>query len=239
MEKANENLTKHFEKSQLQTKDKLVNFPRFVNRRDLATFLNRYEIFKHVLNVHGAIVECGVNLGGGLFSWLHFSSILEPYNSSRYIIGFDTFDGFKSVNDKDEKGIYCDEERFEEFTSKQSYDEIVKSIEIQNKNRPLSQLQKLSVVKGDATKTIPQYLEDNPHLLIALLHMDFDIHGPTKTALEHFLPRMPKGAVIAFDELNAHEGPGETIAFLEAIDIKKYRLCRNNFDSFLCYLVIE
>ena len=77
------------------------------------------------------------------------------------------------------------------------------------------------------------------HLLIALLHIDFDIHGPTKIALEQFLPRMPRGSVIAFDDLSAHEGPGETVAFLEVMEIKKYRLCRNNFDSFLCYLVIE
>ena len=37
-------------------------------------------------------------------------------------------------------------------------------------------------------------IEDNPHLLIALLHIDFDIHGPTKVAIEKILPRMPKGA---------------------------------------------
>ena len=231
-------LSTTFEKSKLQVKDKLINFPRFVNRRHIATFLNRYEIFKQIVNVHGAVVECGVNLGAGLFSWLHFSSILEPYNSSRYIVGFDTFEGFQSVNTHDEKGIYA-EDRWEKFTSKQSYDEIVLSIETQNENRPLSQLQKLSTFKGDATQTIPQFLKDNPHILVALLHIDFDIHGPTKVALEHFLPRMPKGAIIAFDDLNAHEGPGETVAFLESMDIKKYRLHRNNFDSFLCYLVIE
>ena len=87
--------------------------------------------------------------------------------------------------------------------------------------------------------TIPNYIDDNPHLLIALLHIDFDIHAPTKVALESFLPRMPKGAVIAFDDLNAHDGPGETVGFLEALDIKKYKLCRNSFDSYLSYIVIE
>ena len=34
-----------------------------------------------------------------------FSSILEPYNSSRLIIGFDTFDGFISDNENDDFGI--------------------------------------------------------------------------------------------------------------------------------------
>lgn len=238
MKNFNEKLVETFESSNLATEDKLINFPRFVNRRDVATFLNRYEIFKKVVNVHGAIVECGVNLGAGLFSWLHFSSILEPYNSSRYIVGFDTFNGFQSLNENDEKGIYL-EDRWKEFSSKQSYNEILDSIETQTENRPLSHLDKLSVVKGDATETIPSYMIDNPHLLVALLHIDFDIHEPTKIALENIVPRMPRGSIIAFDDLSAHEGPGETIAFLESMDLKKYKLCRNNFDSFLCYLVIE
>ena len=235
----NTKLENVFKNSPLPIKDKIINFPRFSNRRDIATFLNRYEIFKQILNIHGSIIECGVNLGAGLFSWFHFSSILEPYNSSRYIVGFDTFEGFQSVSEKDQGGIYTEHERFEEFTRKQSYEDIMKSCEVQNENRPLNFLNKLSLVQGDAIETIPKYLNDNPHLLVALLHIDFDIHGPTKVALEHILPRMPKGAVIAFDELNAHEGPGETVAFLEAMDIKNYSLCRNSFDSYLCYLILE
>ena len=72
-----------------------------------------------------------------------------------------------------------------------------------------------------------------------MLHIDFDIHQPTKVALQSFLPRMAKGSIIAFDELNAHKAPGETIGFLEALDIKKYTIHRNSFDSFLSYIVIE
>ena len=57
MDNFNDKLAADFEKSQLQVKDKLINFSRFVNRRDVATFLNRYEIFKQIVNVHGAVVE--------------------------------------------------------------------------------------------------------------------------------------------------------------------------------------
>ena len=35
-----------------------------------------------------------------------------------------------------------------------------------------------------------------------MLYLDFDLYAPTKAALETFLPRMPKGAILAFDELN-------------------------------------
>jgi hypothetical protein len=36
---------------------------------------------------------------------------------------------------------------------------------------------------------------------VSLLYLDFDIYEPTAVALEHFLPRMPKGSIVAFDEL--------------------------------------
>ena len=53
-----------------------------------------------------------------------------------------------------------------------------------------------------------------------MLYLDFDIYEPTLTALENFLPRMPKGSVIAFDELNNPDWPGETMAFLESMKRK-------------------
>ena len=50
---------------------------------------------------------------------------------------------------------------------------------------------------------------------------------------------MSKGSIIAFDELNAHGAPGETLAFLESLEIKKFKLNRNAFDSYISYIVIE
>jgi hypothetical protein len=41
--------------------------------------------------------------GGGVFSWAHFTEIFEPYNHLRSVIGFDTFEGFPSVNEIDLK----------------------------------------------------------------------------------------------------------------------------------------
>ena len=231
-------LADNFRSSELILEKKLENFPAYVHRRDMAMLLNRYEIFKKILKIHGSVIECGVNLGAGLFSWLHFSSILEPYNTSRFIYGFDTFDGFKSVDEKDSKGIYMESERFESFRKRQSEEEINNSINVQNQQRPLSEFRKISVIKGDAVKTIPDFIKNNDHIVVALLHLDFDIYKPSKVALENFLPRMPKGSVIALDGTNAPDGPGEAIALLESIKINNVKIKRNIFDSFLCYLEI-
>jgi len=233
-------ISKNFNDNKLSTEMKLKNFPRFVDRRDVAKFLNRYEIFKKQLNIHGSVVECGVNLGAGVFSWLHFSSILEPYNSSRHIYGFDTFDGFKSLdNKKDSGGVYLNQNFQKKFSNTLKKDNILESTKIHNQNRPLNHLSKVSMIKGDMTKTFPHFLKKNPHLIISLLHIDLDIYEPTKIVLELMKPRLVKGCVIAFDDLNAKEGPGETLALLETFGLNKYKLVRNEFDSYLSYLIID
>ena len=86
-----------FEASPLSIKDRLAAFPRHVRRQDVARFIARTRLFEEILEVNGSIVECGVFSGAGVFSWLHLSSIFEPYNYTRRIIGFDTFDGFRAA----------------------------------------------------------------------------------------------------------------------------------------------
>ncbi len=231
-------LADSYRASVLSEQDKFDTFSRFTRRQVVANFLNRYEIFKKVVGIQGSVIEGGVNLGQGLFSWLHFSAILEPYNHNRRIIGFDSFQGFVSVSDEDSGGLYEDNERWESFRSKQSYDELTLSVIAQEMNRPLNHIPKLEVVAGDACQTIPEYFENNKHCLVALMHLDFDVYPPTQVALEVIVPRMPKGAVIAFDEVNDPNAPGETLALLEELALREIKLERLPFDSNLCFCVL-
>ena len=64
-------------------------------------------------------------------------------------------------------------------------------------------------------------------------------HDKTKVALENIVPRMPKGAIIGFDEINMKAWPGETEAVLETLGIKNLRIKRSSFSSVSCYAVIE
>jgi hypothetical protein len=68
-------------------------------------------------------------------------------------------------------------------------------------------------------ETIPIYVKENPHLIIAMLYLDFDLYEPTKVALENFLPLVPKGGIVAFDEVNSKKWAGETIALKEVLNI--------------------
>ena len=226
---------KEFIKSKSTLDQKLNNFPKFVRRQIIARFLCQYHIFQKQMDIKGSVVECGVNLGGGIFSWAHFSSILEPYNYHRKIIGFDTFSGFASLDKKDGKKPKKKESFF-----RTSYDvekELLNLIKVFDKNRYLNNKQKIELIKGDANKTIPEYLKKNPELLVSLLFLDFDVYQPTITALEYFLPRMSKGSIIAFDQLNNPDWPGETLAYLEKQQLKKYKLETLSFEPNISFLI--
>lgn len=93
------------------------------------------------------------------------------------------------------------------------------------------------MIKGDATQTIPEFLKNNKHIIVSLLYLDLDIYEPTKIALKEFLPKMAKGSIIAFDELNFKSFPGETIAALEELGTK-YKF-KNLLNSHINYCVIE
>ncbi|MDT3674970.1 TylF/MycF/NovP-related O-methyltransferase [Microcystis wesenbergii] len=233
-----DDLARTFEVSGLPITQRLSTFPRHVRRQDIARFLTRWEIFKLSLQANGSIVECGVFGGGGLMSWYHFSAISEPYNHTRKVIGFDTFEGFPSLHEKDIKT--GDSEHLKEGgfkTSDRIINELQSLVDIHDKNRPLGHIAKIELVAGDACQTIPQYVRNNPHLLISLLYLDFDIYEPTKVAIEYLYPRVVKGGIIAFDELNCAEFPGETTALLESLEMVK--LCRFPYDPYISYFVKE
>lgn len=202
--------------------DRLEHFTKYIRRQKLARFLVQTDLFRRTLPVKGSIVECGVHHGGGVMAWAKLSATLEPYNYRRTVVGFDTFEGFPTVHAKDGTAGNVAEGNFAE-----PYDileELQSCVREFDDNRFLAQIPKVDLVKGDANVTIPQYLERNPHLLVSLLYLDFDIYEPTVTALRHFLPRMPKGAIVAFDEVHNANWPGETRALLEQFRLGEHRL---------------
>jgi len=217
--------------------EKISNFTKYIRTQDLRNFVGRYEILKKTINIPGSIVECGVLHGGGLMTFAQLSSLLEPRNHTRKIIGFDTFKGFPGLS-KGDKGSKSDFAK-EGGLAVDSYEDIKKSISLFESNKLIEHIPQVELVKGDATKTIPKFVDENPHLVVSVLYLDFDIYEPTKVAIEQFVPRMPKGSMIVFDELNAKYWPGETKALLDNLNINKFKLERFDFDAYRSYAVIE
>lgn len=86
---------------------------------------------------------------------------------------------------------------------------------------------------------MPKYLIDNPHTIVSLLHLDFDIYAPTKVAIDVFFKRMSKGSILVFDELNCPKWPGETQAVVEALGIRGLRIQRFPFEPYISFAVLD
>lgn len=233
-----ERINAFFEQDGGSILNKVDAFPKYATRQSIAKFLTKYELFKQILNVNGSIVEAGVLHGGGTLAWAKLSSILEPTNHTRKVIGFDTFEGFPSVDEKDFKGTDSSLIKVGELQGS-TYESVTEAVSIYNENRPLSHISKVELVKGDIAETAPNYLDENPHLVVSMIYLDVDLYEPTKVMLETFVPKMPKGGIIVFDELNAKMFPGETVAVDEVLGIKNLSIKRFPFDSYVSYAVLD
>ncbi len=222
-----------FEQCTDPTEVKLENFPKYVRRVHLKRFLSLYEIFKLILPVKGSIVECGVFRGFGFMSWAKLSTILEPENLTRRIYGFDSFSGFPSIGDRDANSVA--NPRLGELASN-SKDELEALVEEYDKDRFLGHMPKAHLYGGDACETIPKFIAENPHLMVSMLFLDFDLYEPTKVAIQNFLPRMPKGSILAFDELDNPIWPGETLALLDTIGINNVAVQRLPWDPYIGFI---
>jgi hypothetical protein len=231
-------LNAYYARSQGTDVDKLRTFTKHVPVAEIGRFVAKNEIFRQTLGVQGSVVECGVFRGGGLMTWATLSAIYEPLNHLRRIIGFDSFAGFVSLDKRDDTGG-LNPHAIEGGLLADSLDDLKECARIFDIYRPLGHIPKIELVKGDALETIPEYLQQNGHLVVALLYLDFDLYQPTRCAIEQFLPRMPKGAIIAFDQLNQRHWPGETRALVDTIGIRSLRLQRLTYQPQICYAVLE
>lgn len=194
-------------------------FPNFTTTNLIRKLLVRYELYKKTLNVHGDIFECGVGYGPGFFSWLHLKDIFEPYNHLRKIIGFDTFDGFEKIVEKDLSSLN-NEELTKNGLKADVYSKLTDLLEFKSKLYPNSHIKQNFLIKGNVQDTLDDYLKNNKHTLVSLLFLDFDLYEPTIYTLERVVPLMSKGSIIAFDQINHDFWPGESIAVKEFFKAK-------------------
>ncbi len=229
-------LARIFTSSDDDIETRLANFPRYARRMHMARLLSLYEIFKLCLPNEGSIAECGVFRGFFLMTWAHLSAILEANNINRRIYGFDSFTGFPSVSEADSPastGVSPGQ------LASNSAEELTALIELYDRDRFLGHIDKVSLISGDVTETIPAFLADNQHLVVSLLFLDLDLYEPTRIALKHFLPRMHRGSVIAFDELDRKGWPGETLAAMAEMDFGRRKFQRNVWDMHISFAVLD
>jgi len=225
-----------FQACPIPKSEMLQNLGLFINRQDLTRILFMNDLYKKALDVHGIVVEFGVRWGQNLALFESFRGIYEPFNHNRKIVGFDTFDGFPAVHEKDGNRDFISEGA---FSVTKGYKEYLNQIlEYHEKESPISHIKKFALVEGDATEEINKYLDANPQTIIALAYFDFDLYEPTKKCLEAIKPFLTKGSILGFDELNTPDFPGETVALKEVFGLDKFKIARSPYSSRQSYIEI-
>jgi hypothetical protein len=226
-----------FNANPIPSGEQLNNLGLFVKRQELTKTVFLTDLYRKFLPVHGVIMEFGVRWGQNLVTLTNLRGMMEPYNYSRKIIGFDTFAGFPSVHSLDgnhsiiQKGAFSVTDGYENYLSEVlSYHE---------KESPLPHIKKHELVKGDASVELEAYLKRHPETIVAFAYFDFDIYEPTKRCLELLKPHLTKGSVIGFDEVLDLQFPGETIALKEALGLNNVSVQRMSYGGIQSYVILD
>ena len=215
----------------------LSNLGLFLNSKNLARILFMHHLYTQIIDIPGIVIEFGTRWGQNLSLFSAMRGIYDTFHRHRKIIGFDTFEGFPSIHEKDGTSTLMKQGKLAVPANYADY--LRNIIDCQEKDNPLSHIKKYEVIQGDAVIQFEKYLKNHPETIIALAYFDFDIYGPTKRCLELVRPRLVKGSVLGFDELNDPDSPGETVALAEVFSLNNIKLRRFRYTSRVSYFVVE
>jgi len=236
-EEARNNFVNVFKECPIPEDQILSNLGLFLSSKNLSRILFLDHLYKQVIDTQGVVFDLGTRWGQNMSVFTALRGIYEPFNRHRKIVGFDTFSGFPEVTREDGNSDLMSTGN---VSVTDDYDEYLKDvINCQEKDNPLSHIKKNDVIKGDAVDSVEKYLKDNPETIVSLAYFDFDIYKPTKKCLELIKDRIFVGSVLAFDELNDHDSPGETTALMEVFGLNNIKLKRYRYNSRTSYFIVE
>lgn len=212
-----------------------IHLPTFLSAPALARLLWLDTVYQKSLNVPGCLVEFGSQWGASLNTFLLLKQIHEPWNASRKILSFSTFEeGFKSADAQDGAAV-----KVGDYGVGDGWESKLKSILTSHASRsPIGAAGNFEVFAGDARQTFPAYVAEHPELIISHVHFDMDVYAPTRDLILQCVARMPKGAIMVFDELNCPPFPGETLALQETLGIANLALRKSKFQPYSAYAIV-
>jgi hypothetical protein len=208
--------SKMYDDDQVDTHILFQSLGLFIRNSGLAKILFINELYEMILERPGIILEFGCHTGQNLVLFENLRAIYEPFNNQRRIVGFDSFEGYTSVDtaiDGEAPEIVGDGYRLPD-----DYTETLNSIlRYHQKNSVMPHFSRCEIVTGDVMDTAKAYLDKHPGEIVALAYFDLATYGPTKCCLEAILPRLIPGSLLLMDELNFRDYPGASVAFLETV----------------------
>ena len=232
-----EELKSLFKNTPLPDDHLMVNLHLYTRSSVLAKQFYINELYEKIIDLPGSIFEFGCWYGANLILFESLRAIYDPYNYTRKVIGFDTFNGYEGISENDGNGSLIKKGQYS--VTEDYSDHLNNLISYHQKENVLSQKNKIDIVKGDASKSIVEYLKNNPQTMISLAYFDMQLYAPTKACLEAIKPFLVKGAVIAMDEINNEDFPGETIALKEVFGLGNYKIYKSKFLPDRSYMIYE
>ena len=203
----------------------LTNFGLFARSSALSKIFFLHEAYLKIRKIPGDIYVFGVWLGQDLVVLESMRAMLEPYNASRKIIGFDTFEGYTGLSSND---LTSETIKEQGYATSSTYPQFLEELlAYHRKENCMGHAVTHKLIKGDITITAPQYVDQNQASMVAMAYFDLALYEPTSAALNAINERLIPGSVIVMDELNDPRYPGETLAFREWAKEKAYEIKRS------------
>ena len=188
----------------------LQNWPAYVQRQDYPRFLSHYELFRKIIDLPGCVIDLGVYRGATFFTWAALLETFCPFDVSRRVYGFESFQGLQQFSPED--GPLAPKLGKYRGAFRASEQEVQTLMELHSTEDSVPGSGRSQLIVGDLSETLPRFLSENPGLKISLIHFDLDLYAPTKLALELLYPHVVNGGIVCFDEYGLVPWQGETQA---------------------------
>lgn len=234
---ARENLYRLFKERPFNDAELLINFGLFARSSALSKIFFLHEAYQKAIDIPGDIWVLGTWLGQDLVVFESMRAMLEPYNASRTFVGFDTFDGYEGISDRD---LSSDTIKLDGYATPVNYKDYLEQILAYHRSEnTMGHAVRHRLVEGDVRKTVSEYLEQHQETLIALAYFDLAVFEPTLDALKAIDERLCTGSVLVFDELNDERYPGESIAVRQWLKNRRYKISRSKILPDRSFITIE
>jgi hypothetical protein len=208
-----------------------------LNRISLSKILFYDEIIRKITHVPGAVFELGVQWGALTSLLYNLTSIREPYNFRRKIIGFDTFSGFPegSLSETERDQGWKENDLSTAVDAQQIAESCLNAHQVFS---GMNHMLRHEYVKGDAIKTLPEWFENNRAETVALCIFDMDLAIPTRETLKEILRHSQKGTILVFDEYSHPQFPEEGQVAREVIDTLEKQPIKSELLPYTSYIIL-
>jgi hypothetical protein len=196
---------------QISLSETLINYPAFVRRRELTRLLADYDLFRLIQDLPGSIVELGVFLGAGLFTWSKLLETFVPGDRSRKVFGFESGGGYRDFAPEDGDPRPWIESVVGRKEVPDGY--LDRMVKLTNQDNLLPGVERCRVITGDILQTVPTFAAGSQGTRLSMIFFDVNLYKPTLTGFRALYPLLVPGGVVAMNGFGAPPWLGETTAF--------------------------